>query len=153
MLKDLVIQYETDGRKAATARAYGAAITSLGAALEGLFVLRCLRSRKKALLVANSLARKLRPRSPEITAWSFETLIETCSKAGWLPAVTASVARYDPAALAHTLRRMRNFIHPARRARECPWSEVDEGDYKYADSIYVILRLKMLGKLKKNGSI
>lgn len=38
-------------------------------------------------------------------------------------------------------------------ARERPWSEVDEADYKHADSIYVILRLKMLGKLKKNGSI
>jgi hypothetical protein len=147
-----VIQYEADCRKAATARAYRAAITSLGAALEGLFVLRCIRSAKKALLVANSLQKRLRPRG-SITDWSFETLIETCSKAGWLPAVSTSMADYDPAALAHTLRRMRNFVHPARRARERPWSELDDADYRNADSIYVILRRKMLGKLKKNRSI
>ena len=147
VLKDIVIQYEVDADRAASARAYSAAVTLLGAGLEGLLLLRCLRSKTKAILIAGSFPKRLRPQSPgDPTTWTFETLIETCHTAGWLPPVSTSLAQYNPAALAHILRRMRNFVHPARRARERPWSEADEDDYRDAESIYVILMSKMLGR-------
>jgi hypothetical protein len=146
VLRDIVVQYETDARRAASARAYSAAVTLLGAGLEGLLLLRCLRSKRTALLVAGSLPKRLRPRSPDDpTTWSFETLIETCHTAGWLPPVSTSVAQYNAASLAHILRGLRNFVHPARRARERPWSEADEDDYRDAEAIYVVLMSNVVG--------
>ena len=148
VLKDIIVQYEAEARRAASAKAYSAAITLLGAGLEGLLLLRCLKSKRRALLVSKKLPRKLRPpESDDPTKWRFETLIETCRAAGWLPPVVTSVAQYDSAGLAHSLRSMRNFVHPARRARERPWSEADEGDYRDAEAIYVVLMSKMAGRL------
>jgi hypothetical protein len=150
VLKDIVIQYEVDASRAASAQAYSAAVTLLGAGLEGLLMIRCLRSKRKAMLVAASLPRRLRPRATDDpTTWGFETLIETCYAAGWLPPISTTFAEYRPEGLAHVLRKMRNLVHPARRAREYPWCETDERDYKDAESIYLILLSKLLGNRSK----
>jgi hypothetical protein len=152
VLKDIVSQYEVDAGRAASAGAYSAAITLLGAGLEGLLLLRCLRSNRKAQVVAGSLPKRLRPRSREdLTTWTFETLIETCSSAGWLPPVVTPIAQYNAAGLAHFIRKMRNFVHPARRARERPWSEADEDDYRDAEAIYLILMSKMVGRSSRTN--
>lgn len=153
ILKDIVIQHERDAGRAASAGAYSAAVTSLGAGLEGLLLLRCLRSKTKAVLVAHSLPKRQRPRFPDdLLTWSFETLIETCRSANWLPSVSTSLGQYNPAAMAHTLRGMRNFVHPGRRAREYPWSEADEDDYRDAESIYLVLLSKTVGgRGRKSG--
>ncbi len=149
-LKDIVVQYEVDASRAASASAYSAAVTLLGAGLEGLLLIRCLRSSRKAQVIAESLPRRVRPRSPsEPATWTFETLIETCQKARWLPPVSTSIAEYRGAGLAHLLREIRNFVHPARRVRERPWSEVDEEDYHDAEAIYTILRSRMVGKIDR----
>ncbi|HEY2615876.1 MAG TPA: hypothetical protein VGI78_00925 [Acetobacteraceae bacterium] len=34
---------------------------------------------------------------------------------------------------------MRNYVHPAKYARERPWSDPDEGEYQVAEAIYVSL--------------
>jgi hypothetical protein len=150
-IRDVVIRYEKDARRAAAVGAYSAAINSLGAGVEGLLILRCLRSSHRAGRISQKLHQRLRPRSPnDPKTWTFETLIEVCLKAGWLPPVETSVAQYDAAGLAHQLRRMRKHVHPGRHARERPWSETDEREYQDADSIYVIL-LSVLGKAR--GSI
>lgn len=149
-IRDVVVRYEEDARRAASVKAYSAAVTSLGAGVEGLLLLRCLRSRQKARRIANKLPKRLRPRFPDDpTTWTFETLIEVCLKAGWLPPVETSVARYNTAGLAHLLRLMRNYVHPGRRAREKPWSETDEREYQDADAIYLVL-LSTLGKVPRN---
>jgi hypothetical protein len=136
-LKDVVVRYEEDARRAASARSYSAAITLLGAGMEGVLLLRCLRSKKKALGVASALPKRQRPRFTEDpTTWSFQTLIDECLAAGWLPPISSSTAQYSPAGLAHVLRQMRNYVHPGKYARERPWSEPDEGEYKDAESIY-----------------
>ncbi len=140
VLKDIVIRYEEDARRAAAARCYSAAITLLGAGMEGVLLLRCLRSKKKALGVASALPKRQRPRFTEDpTTWSFQTLIDVCLVAGWLPPISSSVAQYSPAGLAHILRQMRNYVHPGKYARERPWSEPDEGEYKDAEAIYFSL--------------
>jgi len=150
-IRDVVLLYEEDARRAASVKAYTAAVTALGAGVEGLLLLRCLRSSQKASRIAkNKLPKRLRPRSPDDhTTWTFETLIEVCLKAGWLPPVDTSVARYNPAGLAHLLRRMRNYVHPGRRARERPWLETDEREYQDANAIYVVL-LSILGKIRSS---
>lgn len=146
-IKDIVLRHESEAQKAAATAAFGAAVTSLGAGLEGLLLLRCLRSRQKAQDIAKNLPKPKRPRNAEDpTTWGFETLIEVCFQAGWLPPVTTPVARYSPAGLAHLLRVMRNHIHPGRQAREEPWLEPDERDYDDAEAIYVIL-LSTLGNI------
>ncbi len=140
ILKDVVVRYEEDARRAAVARSYSAAITLLGAGMEGVLLLRCLRSKKKALGIASALPMRQRPRFTEDpTTWSFQTLIDVCLVAGWLPPISSSAAQFSPAGLAHILRQMRNYVHPGKYARERPWSEPDEGEYKDAEAIYVAL--------------
>jgi len=146
-IRDIALRYENEARQAANVGAYSAAIICLGAGIEGLLLLRCLQSKKKASRVARSLPSRIKPRSPDDpSGWSFETLIEVCLAAGWLPPVETSFARYNVAGLAHVLRRMRNYVHPGRRAREQPWSEADVRDYENADAIYVVL-FSILGKV------
>ena len=152
-IRDIVIRYEKDASLAASVKAYSAAVVSLGAGIEGLLLLRCLRSMQKACRLAKKLPRRLRPKYPgDPTKWTFEALIEVCLKAGWLPPVETSVARYNTAGLAHILRLMRNHVHPGRHAREKPWSETDEREYQDATSIYVVL-LSTLGKVRRHKAI
>jgi len=149
-IRDVVLLYEEDARRAASVEAYSAAVIALGAGVEGLLLLRCLRSSQKASRIASKLPKRLRPRFPDDhTTWTFETLIEVCLKAGWLPPVDTSVGRYNPAGLAHLLRLMRNYVHPGRHARERPWLETDEREYQDANAIYVVL-LSILGKIRSN---
>jgi hypothetical protein len=146
-LKDIVVRHEEEASRAASAKAYTAGIILLGAGLEGLLLIRCLRSKKKAIRTASALPKKLRPQFPgDPTKWRLETLITTCLSAGWLPRVSTEYAQYAPAALADVLRYMRNLVHPGRCARENPWSETDERDYRDAEAIYVTLRSKLLGR-------
>jgi hypothetical protein len=149
-LKDVISQSERDGRKAAEVGAYSAAITSLGGAVEGLLLLRCLRSPHKAVRIAKKLPRRLIPRqADDPTTWSFEVLVEVCFAAGWLPPLDSSIAQYDSSALAHRLRRLRNYVHPGKRARERPWAETDEREYEDVEAIYVLLD-STLAKVRRN---
>ncbi|QPJ65255.1 MAG: hypothetical protein G3M78_07585 [Candidatus Nitrohelix vancouverensis] len=149
-LKDIVFQYEEEAHRAASAKAYTAAITILGAGLEGLFIIRCLRSKKKAVLIASTLPKRKQPSSKiadDPTKWNFETLIETCLNANWLPKLTSPIGmQFKPDVLANVLRSMRNFVHPGRHVRDRPWSILNEKEYKDAEAIYVALRSKLLGR-------
>ena len=146
-LKDIAVRHEEEASRAASAKAYTAGVILLGAALEGLLLIRCLRSKQKAIRTASALPKKQRPQFPEDPAkWWFETLITTCLAAGWLPRISTEYALYAPEALADILRNMRNLVLPGRCAREKPWSETDERDYRDAEAIYVTLRSKLLGR-------
>lgn len=140
VITDIVVRYEADARRAASIGAYSAAITLLGAAMEGLLLLRCLRSKPKAQEVAAALPKKKRPRVvDDPTTWTFDTLIDTCMSAGWLPLVSTQLTTIRPDALAHILRRMRNQVHPGRLANERPWIEADDHEYNDAEAIYATL--------------
>lgn len=146
-LKDIVVRHEEEASRAASAAAYAAGVLLLGAALEGLLLIRCLRSKRKAIRTASALPKKQRPQFPDDpTKWRLETLITTCLSAGWLPRISTGYAQYAPAALGDILRKMRNLVHPGRCLREKPWSETYERDYKDAEAIYVTLRSKLLGR-------
>ncbi len=147
VLKDIVVRHEEEASRAASAKAYTAGVILIGAALEGLLLIRCLRSKQKATRTAGTLPKRQRPLpSDDPSKWRFEALINTCLSAGWLPRISTEYAQYAPAALADILRNMRNFVHPGRCMRESPWSETDERDYKDAEAIYVALRSKLLGR-------
>jgi len=143
-LHDIVIRYEEDARRAAGAEAYSAAVTLLAAGLEGILLLKCLNSKAKAFRVASALPKNQRPSNDDPTRWTYETLIETCFRAGWLHPVSTPLAQYDPAGMAHALRRMRNYVHPGRRARERPWIDTEKDDYDDAEAIYVALASRFL---------
>ena len=147
VLKDIVVRHEEEASQAASAKAYAAGVILIGAALEGLLLMRCLRSRQKAIRTAGTLSKRQRPLQPDDPSkWKFETLISTCLSAGWLPRVSTEYAQYAPASLADILRNMRNLVHPGRCMRESPWSETDERDFKDAEAIYITLRSKLLGR-------
>ncbi len=139
-LRDLVVRCEMEAQKAASVGAYSSAVISLGSGVEGLLILRCLRSPHKAQRLASELPRSNRPRQPyDPMTWNFDQLIKVSLAAGWLPPVDGSFGTYSPPRLADLLRNMRNNVHPGRQARERPWVEVDERDYQDAHSIYVII--------------
>lgn len=146
-LKDIVVRHEEEASRVASAKAYTAGVILLGAALEGLLLIRCLRSKRKAIRTASALPKRQRPQFPDDpSTWRLETLIATCLSAGWLPRISTAYGLYDPAALGDILRKMRNLVHPGRSVREKPWSETYERDYKDAEAIYVALRSKLLGR-------
>jgi hypothetical protein len=61
-LIDHVLICERDANRAARAKTLSAVVTSLGAGLEGLLLIRCLKAKDEAIRVASSLAKGLRPR-------------------------------------------------------------------------------------------
>ena len=146
IVRDIIVRYEEDARRAAKAKAYSAAVVCLGAGLEGLLLLRCYRSSFKSVRIAKKLPRRMRPRYiDDLATWTFNNLIEVCYKAGWLPSISTDYATYNSAGLAHILRNMRNYIHPGRYAKDKPWSEISERDFKDAYSIYTLLLSKLAG--------
>jgi hypothetical protein len=150
-LRDIVLRYEEDAKRAARAKAFSAAVTLLGAGIEGMLVLRCLRSRNKAFRVGQRLPRRVRPSkayADKPMNWRFETLIEVCLHAGWLPPIATSSHRLDSATLAHLLRLMRNQVHPGKHAKEKPWVETDERDYNDAEAIYQVLMSTLTGNIR-----
>lgn len=144
-LRDLVDEGYSEATTAAAAGTFRAAVTLLGASLEGLLLLRCLRSRTGARRVANALPSRLRKRAAgELEGWTFEILVEVCDRAGWLAELRSATAEYSASGLAHSLRTMRNWIHPAREARDRPWQGVYEQDYVLAHALYTLVATAVL---------
>jgi hypothetical protein len=139
-LTDTVRRYEVEAQAAARASAFTAAVSMLGAAMEGLLLLRCLRAKTKAIHAARSLPPKLRPRDPNaFTRWTLENLIQVCLHAGWLPRIDTPTLSIRPDGLADLLRRMRNQIHPGRVCSERPWIEANRREFDDAEVIYATL--------------
>jgi len=139
-LRDLVDEGYANALAAADGGHYRAAITLLGASLEGLLLLRCLRARVKASRVARDLPRRFRSRAgDDMMKWSFEMLIEVCRQAGWLPLLLTETLAYSSDECAHSLREMRNWIHPAREAAARPWQGVFKPDYDVAHAFYTLV--------------
>jgi hypothetical protein len=135
-ITDAVKRYEAEARRSAQVGAYTGAIILLGAAVEGLLLLRCLRSQKKAHAVASSLPKKARPSNDDLLRWNLDNLIEVCLAAGWLPLVDTGSLEIRPDKLAHLLRVMRNGVHVGRVAKERPWIATEREDYEQAEAIY-----------------
>ena len=139
-LQDVVDQSYEDSVAVAAAGKYRSAVTLLGASLEGRLLLRCLRSKRRAVSVMESLPKKLRSRAnSDVTKWTFEILVEVCTKAGWLPQVESDDGVYLPNGMAHSVRELRNWIHPAREASARPWQGVFKQDYEMVHALYLLV--------------
>lgn len=147
---DIVVRYEIEAQRSASVQAYTAAITLLGAAVEGLLLLRCLRAKQKARKFASTLPKGGRPSKVEDPSrWTFNQLIETCLAAGWLPEVPMEMGPLQPEGLAHILRKLRNFVHPGKVATERPWIEADEHEYNDAVAIHSALKATLSARRSK----
>lgn len=139
-LRDIVVRFEEEAGRAAAAGAFAAAVASLGAGVEGLLVLRCLRSPKKAERIARKLPRKDRPqRVQDPRAWTFSQLIEVCRVAGWLASIDVPRFVVDSGGLVHRLRVLRNHIHPSKMAKDRPWVTIREQEFEDARAVYLLV--------------
>jgi hypothetical protein len=100
--------------------------------MEGMFLLRCLRSSDEALSVADKLPNSKKLIKKDLKEWDFKDLTDVCFNAGWLSPVETSLGEYDSEKLVDRIRKMRNFVHPGNLARSRPWIESDERDYEDA---------------------
>ncbi|HWG87109.1 MAG TPA: hypothetical protein VN679_04945 [Candidatus Acidoferrales bacterium] len=153
-LIDTIKRYEREASASAEAGAFTAAVTLLGAAAEGLLLLRCLRSHKKASEVAAALPSKKRPHKPgEPATWSFDNLTRVCLAAGWLPTIETATLAARPDGLADLLRGLRNYIHPGNVCTFRPWVEAEERDFEDTEIVYTTLFSTVLkGALLKEYS-
>ncbi|MEG3000968.1 MAG: hypothetical protein RR855_10505 [Comamonas sp.] len=148
-LIDTIKRYEFEAQSAAQAKAYTAAITIIGAALEGLLLLRCLHAPQKAARVSQDLPRKNRPKiGTPPTKWTFDTLIHVCLASGWLPPIKNKNISINPEEIAHWLRQMRNNIHPGRVCTDSPWVESEFRDFRDAELIYAAIFATVFRKKK-----
>ena len=135
-MRDIVYRYRQESRQAASAGAFSAAVTILGAAIEGTLALRCLKSEKKAKSIARQLVGKAKLHNPDdVMKWSFDNLVNVCDKAGWLSPINRTFAVVQTAALVSVVRKMRNLVHPGKAVREIPWSEIGQAEYDYCVTI------------------
>lgn len=151
ILVDTVIRYEREASAAASAGAYTAAITMIGAALEGMLLLKCLKSPKKLSSVLAALPTKERPNKPgSPERWTLDELIIVCHAAGWLPEIHAKSLVIHPAGLAQRLRGIRNHVHPGKVSKERPWIAAEARDYEEANNFYKTLYARVFrGRLLK----
>jgi hypothetical protein len=144
-LRDVVDEIYAEALSSAGAQNYRAGVTLLGAALEGLLLMRCIRSPKRPRKIADALPRRLRSRATgDLKTWTFEVLIEVTDRAGWLARMQGRRTEYSPSGLAHSIRTMRNWIHPAREAADRPWEGVFEADYNVAHALYTLVKTAVL---------
>ena len=127
-IQAIVVRYEQDARRAASVSAYTAAITSLGAGVEGLLLLRCLASPFKASRIAKSLPKRIRPRdSADSATWTFDVLIKVCLKGNWLPPIETCGWRCRPSPTAWAIGaygsvfRVGRHNTPTRGGFPAPW--------------------------------
>lgn len=154
IIEDIVIRFEEDAKRAAGAKAFSAAVVLLGAALEGILLVRCLKSKNEAAKVSRKLPRKKRPRNPDdCISWTFNNLIEVCSSAGWLPQVSTDYGKLNSKELANFLRRLRNNIHPGRYCKDRPWIEIDKRDFIYTYSVYLVLLSELIENQSGTSSV
>lgn len=143
IVRDIIVRYEKDAQKSAGAQAYFSAIISLGASMEGIFLLECLRSKNEALDAVKYLQRSNKiSRKPgnDLTKWSLDVLIKVCDEKEWIKPVRTSIAEYDSAKLAHLVRDLRNYVHPGKQAIDRPWLEPDKQEYENAELIYFLIK-------------
>ena len=142
-VEDIVNGHEESARRAVESQAYSAAIIVLGAAMEGLLLIRCLKAPERAKQVAKTFLKSKKPGNDPLR-WSFNTLIEVCLKSGWLSPIATSIAAYDSDKLAHFLREQRNLIHPGKQVRSRAWIEVNEEEFKSVEAIYFLLKKNII---------
>lgn len=140
-LKDVILAFETNAERSAEIGSYSAAVMALSAAIEGTLIVRCLKSPHKSSRIARTLTGAAKTKTPnDPLNWRFDTLIEVCRVAGWLPLLELGEVTIDSANLARRLKRLRNLIHPGRFVKERPWSLFDQREYKDAWSMYSVIR-------------
>ncbi|RUR14760.1 hypothetical protein ELY21_15365 [Legionella sp. km535] len=150
ILRETVINYEKDAMKSSKAGAYLAGIIALAAALEGTLILICLKStplaeaafeeiEKQDIKETDTKRNKKKGNAKDPTTWSFDTLIQVCTRTGWIQNIETENAVFNASEIAHLLRKMRNYVHPARQSKEKPWMVTSEKEYQMAQSIYIAL--------------
>lgn len=147
----LVLEYEGQASRAARGRAYFAAGIMLCAAVEARLLLNALTHFDTAMSVAASIRTgglRSRKISAEPLRWSFDELLEVSHAAGWIDTIETENAECSIYGWLHSLRNLRNYIHPGNNVRKNPHILPEKEAYDEALQAYSGLRLA-LSKLDK----
>ncbi|KTD73816.1 hypothetical protein [Legionella tucsonensis] len=137
-IKESIIHYEHEAVRAYKSKAYLAGIIALAAALEGVLLLLCLQKIEEAsnaFLKLKGSNKKYKPQDP--TTWSFEILINVCNQIGWIKNIKTENCEFNSTEIAHYLRRMRNYVHPARQCKDRAWIVTSQKEYEFSKSLYI----------------
>lgn len=146
-IKETIIHYERDAVKASKAGAYLSGIIALGSALEGILTLVCIQfidQAQKIFLKLNIKSKSMKFNDP--TTWNFDTLIKICTQSGWIQNIETENTIFNASELANYLKKMRNYVHPARQGKERAWMTTDQKEYELSKSFYVAI-LHSLNKI------
>lgn len=138
-LSTLHKQFEAEAEICAQGKAYLAAATMIGAAVEAALLFACLNRRNDALEARDRLPRNKRPESANPKYWRFAELVQIAREAGWLPDFEVEDEILSSHALIDMVRHLRNMSHPARHLSDKGVPDV-EHRYKNARATYVLLK-------------
>jgi len=142
-IRSSVDAYEAESDRAGAVSAWLAAAIMLGAAAEARLLLRCVLAPEAAARARDAIARQVRPKRSDPTAWTLEQLIHVAAEAGWIATVEDDEIVVFVDRLLQQLRLTRNLIHPGRYVQDWPHVTLDDAVYLDAQAAYTALRLAM----------
>lgn len=150
-LQELVLNYEKEALRSAESKAFLSAIILLAAALEGLLILRCYKSPKRASRIYKNVEKKFKTRwdsENDPSSWKFDCLIEVCFQANWFKNIYRGEMELRSEKIANHIRIMRNYIHPAKHIKDSPWRVTTQQDFELVKSLYTFLLFSLKKSIK-----
>ncbi len=138
-LSSLLKQFEAEAKICAQSKAYQAAATMIGAAMEAALLFACFNRRNDALEARSRLPNNERPESANPKNWRFADLVLIASEAGWLPNFKVEDEILSSHGLVDMVRNLRNLLHPARHLSNNGVPDVEQ-QYMNAHAAYVLLK-------------
>jgi hypothetical protein len=128
--------FRREAKRCLNGKAYIAAVVMEVSALEANLQAMCAiypNEVKKTIVYQKKKFRRKRDRALEFTLYQ---LINIARELGWLPKkrVTWAGKRADIAGFTHEIREVRNFVHPAR------WAKERDGAMKFSKGVYGVVQ-------------
>jgi hypothetical protein len=133
-LEKLLLRYKNEFALSAQAGAYYAACGLIGACLETLLLLMCLRDAEKTKNARKKFIteKKIRSSLPEdVLKWGLKDLIDFSRESGYID--------NEVAAVMNVIQYHRNLLHPARYLQDVEFGHIGHEEYKFTKAIYTLV--------------
>lgn len=141
----MVAVYEREADLCGQIGAFYGACAMLGAAAEARLLSRALRGGDETEAARQSMSGANRPRKSDPNGWTFDQLVSVAAEARWIGVLPDEKGNYDfvVAGLLTGLRRLRNYVHPGRQARDKPLEVLTAAEMDDALAAYDSLVLSL----------